>query len=67
MTTIGPPHLAAQRGIEIGTMLCRLRAWSGLGVALLNLDYGLVRSAAFRALLVFASDPGKLLEAAGII
>jgi hypothetical protein len=35
--------LGAQRGMEIGTTLFRLGAWSGLGVALLNLGYGLVR------------------------
>jgi hypothetical protein len=35
--------LGAQRGMEIGTTLSTLGAWSGLGVALLNLGYGLVR------------------------
>jgi hypothetical protein len=35
--------LGAERGMEIGTTLFRLRAWSGLGVALLKLGYGLAR------------------------
>jgi hypothetical protein len=34
--------LGAQRGMEIGRTLFRLGAWSGLGVALLNLGYGLL-------------------------
>jgi hypothetical protein len=35
--------LGAQRGMEIGTTLFRLGAWSGFGVAQLNFGYSLAR------------------------